>query len=177
MKLNEKIQLLRKQKGWTQEKLADELTVSRQALSKWELGTAIPDTQNILRLSKLFGVSTDYLLDEDYSMPEEMQQRERRQDKPAESKLTRKTKQLINDKGYVALYMLAGKQFVAVLGTAFICYGYISHLASFEPKWWTYPIQALYLPIAGAIGFVISLVMTIFYLVVAHKARRLVREK
>lgn len=66
MTFGEKLQLLRKTKGWTQEELAQKITVSRQALSKWELGAAIPDTENVLQLSRLFCVSTDYLLNDQY---------------------------------------------------------------------------------------------------------------
>lgn len=64
--LGEKIQQLRKANGMSQEELAGNLTVSRQAISKWELGESMPDTENILQLSKLFGVSTDFLLNDDY---------------------------------------------------------------------------------------------------------------
>jgi transcriptional regulator with XRE-family HTH domain len=63
--LGEKIHQLRKAKGLSQEELASQLTISRQAISKWELGEAMPDTDNIVQLSKLFGVSTDYLLNDD----------------------------------------------------------------------------------------------------------------
>ena len=50
----------------TQEQLAEKIGVSRQALSKWESGDTLPDTINILSLSRLFGVTTDYLLNDDY---------------------------------------------------------------------------------------------------------------
>ncbi len=66
MKLSEKILSLRKQKGLSQEELADRLNVSRQAISRWEVGSAQPDASNILQLSKLFDVTTDYLLNDDY---------------------------------------------------------------------------------------------------------------
>ncbi len=62
MILSEKILTLRKQLGWSQEELAEKLDVSRQSVSKWEVGAAIPDLDKILALSELFGVSTDYLL-------------------------------------------------------------------------------------------------------------------
>lgn len=65
MILSEKIIALRKQRGWSQEELADQLGVSRQSVSKWELGAAIPDLDKVLKLGSLFGVSTDYLLKED----------------------------------------------------------------------------------------------------------------
>ena len=63
--LGEKIQQLRKEKGLSQEQLAAQLTISRQAISKWELGESMPDTDNIIQLSKLFSVSTDYLLNDE----------------------------------------------------------------------------------------------------------------
>lgn len=56
---------LRKKNGWTQEDLAEQMNVSRQSVSKWESAQSIPDLDKILRLSKLFGVSTDYLLKDD----------------------------------------------------------------------------------------------------------------
>ncbi len=66
MILAEKITILRKQNGWSQEDLAEQLDVSRQSVSKWESGTSIPDLDKILKLSNLFGVSTDYLLKDDH---------------------------------------------------------------------------------------------------------------
>ena len=65
MKLEEKIFKLRKGKGMSQEELAEKLNVSRQAVSRWEMGTAQPDVQNLLQISKLFDVTTDYLLGAD----------------------------------------------------------------------------------------------------------------
>ena len=62
MKLNEKILTLRKKQGLSQEELAEKLNVSRQAVSRWEVGSAQPDATNVLQLSKLFGVTADYLL-------------------------------------------------------------------------------------------------------------------
>ena len=66
MNLSEKIVTLRKRENMSQEELANNLNVSRQAVSRWESGTALPDAMNILRLSKLFGVTSDYLLNDDY---------------------------------------------------------------------------------------------------------------
>lgn len=59
--LADKITEERKKNGWSQEELANQLGVSRQAVSKWESAGAVPDLQRILQLSELFGVSTDYL--------------------------------------------------------------------------------------------------------------------
>lgn len=62
MILAEKIMKLRKQNGLSQEELAVQLNVSRQSVSKWESGTSVPDLNKIIKLSEIFGVSTDYLL-------------------------------------------------------------------------------------------------------------------
>ena len=70
MILAEKIAILRRQNGWSQEELADQLNVSRQAVSKWEGGTSIPDLDKILKLSALFEVSTDYLLKDELEQPD-----------------------------------------------------------------------------------------------------------
>lgn len=60
--LGARLQKLRRQAGMSQQELADQLHVSRQSISKWELGTATPDLDNLVRLSKLFGVSLDELV-------------------------------------------------------------------------------------------------------------------
>lgn len=52
----------RKKNGWSQEELAEKLSVSRQSVSKWEGAQATPDIQKIIKMAELFGVSTDYLL-------------------------------------------------------------------------------------------------------------------
>ena len=57
MTLSEKILDLRKQQGMSQENLAGKLGVSRQAVSRWEVGSALPDASNIRQLSRLFGVT------------------------------------------------------------------------------------------------------------------------
>lgn len=62
MKLEEKITLLRKKQGWSQEELAFRLDVSRQAVSKWEIGDSMPDLDKIIKMSEIFSVTTDYLL-------------------------------------------------------------------------------------------------------------------
>ncbi len=62
MILADKITNLRKKNGWSQEELAEKMGVSRQAVSKWEGAQTVPDLEKILALSRLFGVTTDYLL-------------------------------------------------------------------------------------------------------------------
>lgn len=69
MKLPEKIVTLRKGRGLSQEALAEQLGVSRQAISRWEGGSAQPDAGNLFQLSRLFQVSADYLLDDTLDEP------------------------------------------------------------------------------------------------------------
>lgn len=65
MILADKITEERKKNGWSQEELAEQLGVSRQAVSKWESAGSVPDLQKVIQLAALFGVSTDYLLRDD----------------------------------------------------------------------------------------------------------------
>lgn len=62
MEFSEKLQRLRKQRGWSQEQLAEPLGVSRQAVSKWESGGSLPDVEKLVALSELFDLSLDELL-------------------------------------------------------------------------------------------------------------------
>lgn len=61
----DKLILLRKKRGWSQEELAEKMNVSRQAVTKWEGAQSVPEVEKIIKLSSLFGVSTDYLLKDD----------------------------------------------------------------------------------------------------------------
>ena len=63
MTFGEKLAKLRKENNYTQEQLADKLDVSRQSVSKWESDVAYPETDKLIKLSKLFHCSIDYLLD------------------------------------------------------------------------------------------------------------------
>ncbi len=62
MIFSEKLQLLRKSKGFTQEELAEKLNVSRQAVAKWEAGQAYPDIMNLIQISDMMNVTVDYLV-------------------------------------------------------------------------------------------------------------------
>lgn len=62
MTLGEKIQDLRRRSGMSQDTLAEKLDVSRQAVSKWERDEAVPETEKVIRIAQVFGVSTDHLL-------------------------------------------------------------------------------------------------------------------
>ncbi len=68
MNIGEKIFYLRTGKGFSQEEMADELNISRQTVSKWELGNAVPDTDKIVAISRMFNVTTDFLLFDEYGV-------------------------------------------------------------------------------------------------------------
>lgn len=89
MILSEKIMMLRKQKGWSQEEFAEKLGISRQSVSKWESATSIPDLSKILKMSEIFNVSTDYLLKDELSeLPSETAVSEKSAD-PSEDDIVR----------------------------------------------------------------------------------------
>ncbi len=62
MEFHDKLYQLRKQKGLSQEELANRLNVSRQTVSKWELGDSTPDMEKLTAISNLFAISLDELV-------------------------------------------------------------------------------------------------------------------
>ena len=70
MKFHEKLYTLRKGMNMTQSDLAEKLHVSRQAVSRWEMGSAMPDVDNLIAMSDLFGVTLDDLLKNREEVPE-----------------------------------------------------------------------------------------------------------
>ena len=62
IELGNRLAKLRKEHGYSQEELADKLSISRQAISKWENGESDPSTENLIALSKLYGCSLDALV-------------------------------------------------------------------------------------------------------------------
>lgn len=70
MELHENLARLRKEKGLSQLELAEELNVTRQAVSRWETGAAVPMVDTLVQLSKLYGVTVDDLLLHDVHLPE-----------------------------------------------------------------------------------------------------------
>ena len=107
MELEKKLVALRKEKKISQLKLAEIMGVSRQAISRWEVGVATPSTENLKRLSTLYGVSLEYLLNDDIT---EMSHEELNIFKEQERSTIKKRK-----KGIVLIFLLTG------ILTAFIC--------------------------------------------------------
>ena len=71
MILADKITALRKKAGWSQEDLAEQLGVTRQSVSKWEGAQSVPDMDKVVQMSRLFGVTTDFLLKDELSEEED----------------------------------------------------------------------------------------------------------
>ena len=69
MLLNEKITIIRKMNNLTQEEFAEELGVSRQAISKWENGSSVPDVQMLLRVADYYNLTLDQLVRDDFDLP------------------------------------------------------------------------------------------------------------
>ena len=87
--------------------MAAQLNVSRQAVSRWENGSALPDAQNILQLSKLFEVTTDYLLHDDYESDGDI---------PVVQEATQKTEEVISRKKRLHLVAAGCFTFAAFCG-------------------------------------------------------------
>lgn len=81
MELSENLRRLRQENGLSQEELADKLGVSRQAVSRWEVGTAVPATDNLIFLSRMYRVSVDELLFPGKARPEEFSKNEGEQER------------------------------------------------------------------------------------------------
>lgn len=114
MKLEEKIAFLRKKNGWSQEELAFRLDVSRQAVSKWEMGASLPDLDNVLKMSEIFGCSTDYLLKDD----EKKKTVEENPELPAQT--TKQGRQVCDEEGEGYLSLVRKISWKLALGVA-IC--------------------------------------------------------
>lgn len=101
MILADKIINLRKKNSWSQEELAEKLGVSRQSISKYEGAQSIPDMDKILKLSKIFGVTTDYLIKDEIEDPEFLDE------DYEESKMRKVSMEMASD--YLALKEISAK--------------------------------------------------------------------
>ncbi|MEE0443015.1 MAG: helix-turn-helix transcriptional regulator, partial [Acutalibacteraceae bacterium] len=109
MNISEKIQILRRDKEWSQDELAEKLNVSRQSVSKWESGKALPDSEKILAMANLFDVSTDFLLKDEQEPVFVDDEKEQTKDKTdgALTENTEKKKHKPSGKKIVAIVVVA----------------------------------------------------------------------
>lgn len=113
MSIGEKIQILRKNRSISQEHLATELEVSRQAISKWENDESLPSIDKIVLLSQFFGVTTDYLLCDDSSNveDEEVHVHENHNGLPQLNSVV----EMIKKKGNIVGYVISGYGLLAFM--------------------------------------------------------------
>ena len=152
MILADKIIDLRKKAGLSQDELAEQMGVSRQSVSKWEGAQSIPDLNKILKLSEIFGVSTDYLLKDDFEKPAPEISETITDEKPlrrvsmeeANKFLTVNERSAFKTASGVALCILS------VVPTTIIFYVLSGALAD------TLGVVLMFLMVAGAVGLFIS---------------------
>ncbi|MDE5779520.1 MAG: helix-turn-helix domain-containing protein [Lachnospiraceae bacterium] len=109
MDFSEKLLTLRKGKNMTQEQLAEQLDVSRQSISKWESGQAMPELDKIIALSNVFDVTTDYLLKpseiDELSVKTEMLAKQQQQLLVREKNRTRKMHFILYSMGVYLIFL------------------------------------------------------------------------
>ena len=139
MTLGERIAYYRKKAGYSQEGLAEQLNVSRQAISKWETGEATPDAERIIALAAVLGISTDTLLlgKEEPERPY-MEAETVRQPAPMPEwldHLPRHIGRLFREKGYIAGYIVAAQGLGVLLVGLLARFGFGSILSMQNSAW------------------------------------------
>ncbi|MBQ5799573.1 MAG: helix-turn-helix domain-containing protein [Oscillospiraceae bacterium] len=122
MTFGEKLQKLRARAGMSQDALAERLNVSRQAVSRWERDETMPETDKIVPLADLFGVTTDYLL-------REQPRGSAKEEKAAEQDWTDKLSHLAKTKGYLLGWLLivwGGIDLLGLLATTMMVGGFFN---------------------------------------------------
>ena len=113
MTFGEKLQKLRQSAGMSQDALAERLNVSRQAVSRWERDETMPETEKVIALADLFGVTTDYLLRQ---KAEEETAREPERERPASHELIGRLGYLARTRGYLLGWLLVAWGAADLLG-------------------------------------------------------------
>lgn len=144
MNISEKIQMLRCDREWSQDELAEKLEVSRQSVSKWESGRAQPDSEKVLALARLFEVSTDFLL-KDEQEPVYIDDTE--DEEPIEEEKTKSIRKKLSAKKIIAIAVAACIVIAAMSPLFFGGYGVILEKLS-EP-----PVQYPYILVHGLGGW------------------------
>lgn len=139
MTLGERIAYYRKKAGYSQEGLAEQLNVSRQAISKWETGEATPDAERIIALAAVLGISTDTLLlgKEEPERPCTEAETVRQPAPMPEwlDHLPRHIGRLFREKGYIAGYIVAAQGLGVLLVGLLARFGFGSILSMQNSAW------------------------------------------
>lgn len=124
MHISERLQELRKENKYSQEQLAEKLGVTRQAISKWESAQGNPDINNIIKLSEIYNVSTDYLLKGEKTMPEPIKTIcETNSENSIEKSNIKYSADTILKKTFTILLLFAGISTIAVLFILTLAFG------------------------------------------------------
>lgn len=162
MKLHEKIILLRKRNGLSQEGLAEKIGVSRQAVSKWETGEALPEITKLKALAETFSVTVDFLLDENKTeyTPPEFRHRRTLTDRYLDSIDSFVDKITINFPSFIKQYGWTGGIMLIIYGVykVLTCAFSLSSVAQISS------VINSYMPAYGATGF--AIVVTGFQILV-----------
>lgn len=108
MTFGEKLQKLRQKAGMSQDALAERLDVSRQAVSRWERDETMPETDKVVALADLFGVTTDYLLRQSAEEPQEAEATAAAPRKDSGRDILERLGYLAKTKGYLLGWVLIG---------------------------------------------------------------------
>lgn len=165
MTIGERIYTLRKQKGMTQEGLAEKLGVSRQALARWEVDETLPDTANLLKLCDYFSISADWLLRGEETVGSAI---------PAGTRLHERALRLLDRRGHTGAYILGMRCLLGALVCLLIGWAYLSVLLGLAPfsAWLKIP-PALLLPGAAVIAALVCIVRAIFWFVLGRRIKKL----
>ena len=150
MNISDKIQILRHDKEWSQDELAEKLNVSRQSVSKWESGKALPDSEKVLAMAKLFDVSTDFLLKDEQEpvfVDDEQEKQPESQAADAPTENTEKKKHKFSGKKIVAIVAAACIVIAAI--TPLFFGGYSAFLSKISED----PVQYPYVLVHGLGGW------------------------
>ena len=140
MTFGEKLQKLRTRAGLSQDQLAKLLDVSRQAVSKWERNEAMPEAEKLVRISRQFGVSTDYLLLEELEEPETANTTA-----PAAGLWVR-VKQWYRNRGYLLAWVLAAWGVWNLVDLAVLAANTYQQAQDLENFAWVKYVQMVYIP-------------------------------
>lgn len=202
IKQGEYLKKLRTENNLSQEKLGEKLGLSRQSISKWEQGNAVPDIENIMKLAKLYNVSVDSILNGEEDKKEEILKEENAPDKSIEppvdtfeNEVSQKKKQKVHHTWVFYSYPVLMTILYALLGVLFSPKGWYMGWIVFltiplfytgvlaynkkKPVIFCYPVLMLIIYLLG--GFflklwhplwIIFLTIPIFYIITARKKNK-----
>ena len=169
MELGKKIKQLRKFSGMTQEQLAEKLNISRQALSKWENGTSMPDVESVVRISMLFQISLEELLLKEEKYVEESKTQITLEDL-TQINLHNRRMNLLLSSGILFLTIgIMWASFVKALETTTESMGYIMYRYMVTGNYVSAPVDYIVLYIPVLLIGMLGIILCVYYFVKYRK--------